>query len=124
MAVDPLDQSSDRYLTVTMNEIKILVGMMTKLKELFPIEGHYYVHKACNILITICKQQLSTEDVDELTFTYTPQEVFISRACGYRVIFTNLEIRNNPGASRWIDDININLRTVENEDTTQVYISH
>ncbi|PHQ30357.1 MAG: hypothetical protein COA80_07075 [Leeuwenhoekiella sp.] len=64
------------------------------------------------------------EDVDELTFTYTPQEVFISRACGYRVIFTNLEIRNNAGATRWIDDININLRTVENEDTTQVYISH
>ena len=31
MAVDPLDQSSDRHLTVTMNEIKILVGMMTKL---------------------------------------------------------------------------------------------
>ena len=55
MAVDPLDQSSDRHLTVTMNEIYILGGMMTKLKELFPIEGHYYVHKACNILITICK---------------------------------------------------------------------
>jgi hypothetical protein len=70
MAVDPLDQSSDRHLTVTMNEIKILVGMMTKLKELFPIEGHYYVHKACNILITICKQQLAQEDVDELTERY------------------------------------------------------
>ena len=70
MAVDPLDESSDRHLTVTMNEIKILVGIMTKLKELFPIEGHYYVHKASNILITICKQQLSTEDVDELTETY------------------------------------------------------
>ena len=70
MAVDPLDQSSDRYLTATMNEIKILVGMMTKLKELFPIEGHYYVHKACNILITICKQQLSIEDVDDLKEKY------------------------------------------------------
>jgi len=70
MAVDPLDQSSDRYLTATMNEIKILVGMMTKLKELFPIEGHYYTHKACDIFITICKQQLSTEDVDELTERY------------------------------------------------------
>ena len=44
--------------------------MMTKLKELFPIEGHYYVHKACNILITICKQQLSTEDVDDLKERY------------------------------------------------------
>ena len=70
MAVDPRDQSSDRHLTVTMNEIKILIGMMTKLKELFPIEGHYYVHKACNILITICKQQLSIEDVEELKERY------------------------------------------------------
>ena len=70
MAVDPLDQSSDRYLTATMNEIKILVSVMTKLKELFPIEGHYYVHKACNILITICKQQLAQEDVDELKERY------------------------------------------------------
>ena len=70
MAVDPLDQSSDRYLTATMNEIKILVGMMTKLKELFPIEGHYYTHKACNILITICKQQLAEEDLDELRERY------------------------------------------------------
>ena len=62
MAVDPLDNSSDRFLTFTMNEIKILVGMMTKLKELFPIEGHYYVHKVilATYLITICKQQLST----------------------------------------------------------------
>ena len=50
--------------------MNILVGMMTKLKELFPIEGHYYVHKACNILITICKQQLSTEDVEELKERY------------------------------------------------------
>ncbi|MCC4213372.1 DUF6452 family protein [Leeuwenhoekiella parthenopeia] len=64
------------------------------------------------------------EDIDTLIINYTPQEVFISRACGYKVIFTNLEIRPRPGATRWIDDININLRTVENEDTTQVYISH
>jgi len=66
MAVDPLDNSSERFLTFTIAEINILVGMMTKLKELFPIEGHYYVHKACNILITICKQQLSTDDVQDL----------------------------------------------------------
>ena len=70
MAVDPLDQSSDRQLFVTMNEIKILVSMMTKLKELFPIEGHYYTHKACDIFITICKQQLAQEDVDELKERY------------------------------------------------------
>ena len=70
MAVDPLDTSSERFLTFTIAEIKILVGMMTKLKDLFPIEGLYYVHKACNILITICKQQLAPEDVNELKERY------------------------------------------------------
>ncbi len=65
------------------------------------------------------------ENIDTLTFNYIPQEVFISRACGYKVIFTNLQIRNTSGADgRWIDDINVNLRTVEDEDTTQVFISH
>ena len=64
------------------------------------------------------------DNTDTLTFTYTPKEVFISRACGYKVIFTNLAIQNSPGDSRWIDDITLNMRTVENEDTTQVFISH
>jgi len=70
MAIDPLDTSSDRFLTVTMNEIKVLVSMMTKLKELFPIEGHYFVHKACNIFLNICRKQLSEEDLEELRETY------------------------------------------------------
>ena len=47
MAVDPLDNSSDRFLTVTMNEIKILVGMMTKLKDLFaPCRGPLFFSRA------------------------------------------------------------------------------
>ena len=70
MAVDPLDTSSERFLTFTIAEIKILVGMMTKLKELFPIEGHYYVHKACNIFLNICRKQLSEEDLEELRERY------------------------------------------------------
>ena len=70
MPVDPRDQSSDRHLTVTMNEIKILTSFMIKIKELFPEEGHYFIHKACNILLTIFKEQLAPEDVDELTDRY------------------------------------------------------
>ena len=66
MAVDPLDTSSDRFLTVTMNEIKILVSFMNKIKSLFPEEGHYYVHKACNILLIIFKEQLAPEDLKDI----------------------------------------------------------
>ena len=64
-------------------------------------------------------------NADTVTFKYTPQEEFISRACGYRVSFSNLTIQNNPGSDgRWIDDISINTRTITNNDTTQVYIRH
>ena len=70
MAVDPRDTSSERFISVTMVEIKILTSFMIKIKELFPEEGHYFIHKACNILLTIFKEQLSTEDVDELTERY------------------------------------------------------
>ena len=70
MAVDSRDTSSERFISVTMVEIKILTSFMIKIKELFPEEGHYFIHKACNILLTIFKEQLSTEDVDELTERY------------------------------------------------------
>ena len=66
MAIDPLDTSSERFITITMNEIKILVSFMNKIKSLFPEEGHYYVHKACNILLIIFKEQLAPEDLEDI----------------------------------------------------------
>ena len=70
MAVDPRDTSSERFISVTMVEIKILTSFMVKVKELFPEEGHYFIHKACDILLTIFKEQLAPEDVKELRERY------------------------------------------------------
>jgi len=66
MAVDPLDNSSERFISITIIEIKILVSFMNKIKSLFPEEGHYYIHKACNILLIIFKEQLAPEDVKDI----------------------------------------------------------
>ena len=80
------------------------------------------------VFVKIPNNLVAAEDpnnADTVTFKYTPQEEFISRACGYRVSFSNLTIQNNPGSDgRWIDDIIINTRTITNNDTTQVYIRH
>tara|TARA_Y100000361_G_C10924312_1_gene220553 strand:+ start:74 stop:292 length:219 start_codon:yes stop_codon:yes gene_type:complete len=70
MAVDPRDTSSERFISVTMVEIKILTSFMVKIKELFPEEGHYFIHKACDILLTIFKEQLAPEDVKQLKEIY------------------------------------------------------
>ena len=66
MAIDALDNSSERFITLTMNEIKITSSVMRKIKELFPEEGHYYTHKACDILLNAFKQQLAPEDLEDL----------------------------------------------------------
>ena len=50
---------------------------------------------------------------DEITFTYTRKEVFVSRSCGFKYNFENLEIPNN--SNNWIIDAIITNQTVENE---------
>lgn len=57
---------------------------------------------------------LSLADVeDEITITYTRKEVFVSRSCGFKYNFENLEVPIN--TDNWILDIQITNQTVENE---------
>ena len=50
---------------------------------------------------------------DEITITYTRNEVFVSRSCGFKYNFENLEIPNN--TNNWIIDTQITNQTVEDE---------
>jgi len=62
--------------------------------------------------ITIYHLKLADVE-DEITFTYTRKEVFVSRSCGFKYNFENLEISNN--TNNWIIDAIITNQTVENE---------
>lgn len=44
---------------------------------------------------------------DTLIFTYNTDEVFISRACGFKSIFTDFEVNYNPTSKGWIKNIQI-----------------
>lgn len=64
-------------------------------------------------------------NVDILTFTYNPTEVYVSRACGYKTIFENLEANLEIDSDNWIEQITIeDPLTVDNETTTHVQIFH
>lgn len=65
------------------------------------------------------------ENVDAVTFRYVRQEEFVSKACGFRIIYQALQdefIPLNDGA--WIDNITINNATVEDETETHIRIFH
>ncbi len=63
-------------------------------------------------------------NVDIIEISYIPQFIYVSRACGYKSIFRNLDIDLVPGEDAWISNIDIEETTIENENTVHVRIFH
>lgn len=68
---------------------------------------------------------LTNNNDDVLTFTYNKQEVFVSRACGYKVLFnltnSNIDIVT-PDSNNWIQNIVIVKPNLESENEVHVKI--
>lgn len=60
--------------------------------------------------------------VDEITYSYQRSEVFISRSCGYKYIFQN--INASKSSSNWIQQLIIINPNVENEKNAHIKILH
>ncbi len=60
---------------------------------------------------------------DIITFNYNPEDQFISRACGYKTVFTNLTFSTgNP--LNFISSIEILTNTIPDNNNTHVKILH
>jgi len=67
--------------------------------------------------------RLSTATLeDQINFTYTRKDVFVSRSCGYKTIFENLQIESN--TTNWVKNISINNSTIDNETAAHITIFH
>lgn len=63
---------------------------------------------------------------DIITITYATEEVFVSRACGYKTIFKNVSITIENDGDNWIQLIQSvnNNQSVENETETHFNLFH
>jgi hypothetical protein len=65
------------------------------------------------------------DNVDEIVFNYTRQDIYVSRACGYK---TNFTLDPSTGtvlttdADNWIQSITIEQHSIENENETHIKI--
>jgi hypothetical protein len=63
-----------------------------------------------------------TPDTDTLTFTYGTEEVYVNRACAYKVIYNSLKLTIEGGEEgEWIDSYIIEEPNIE--DDTESHIS-
>jgi hypothetical protein len=77
-----------------------------------------------NSLATETVYNLSTENtISKFTVQYTPKEEYVSRSCGYRVIFNKVTFTSESGT--WIKDFTpSNITTINNQNTAHVQIFH
>ncbi len=88
----------------------------------------YFIESDTNLRLD--GDPLTESNIDVLEITYTPEFVYVSRACGFKSNFNELVAVQNPGSDSidWIQNISYFEATVpitvENENTAHVQIFH
>jgi hypothetical protein len=59
---------------------------------------------------------------DTIKITYERNDIFVSRSCGYKTIFNNLQIEHN--TLNWIKNTTINNTLIDNDTTAHISIFH
>ncbi|MFO7719317.1 MAG: DUF6452 family protein [Gillisia sp.] len=68
-----------------------------------------------------------TGNPDRVLFAYARNEIYINRACSYKVNFVDLNVDLQPEQDAnafWIREINVAEKTIENETNTHIFIYH
>jgi hypothetical protein len=68
---------------------------------------------------------ITDDNLDEITFNYSRKTVFVSRACGYKTLFTlntTNPITVTPDSNNWIQNVIVSQPIIENEDETHIKI--
>ena len=65
----------------------------------------------------------TNNEIAKLTIQYTPENVYVSRSCGFKVLYNNVTF--SPATNTWIQDITpTNLTTIDNQNNAHLQIFH
>lgn len=60
--------------------------------------------------------------LDSVKVTYTRNDIFVGRSCGYKTIFEDFELESN--TTNWIKGIEINNNIIDNDTIAAITIFH
>lgn len=112
------------------NNDPTVIKQITELTVWAEAKDSIYINKSLDSIIiplnlneNFTKYILENNTIkDTVKFTYNRNDIFVSRSCGYKTIFENLQIESN--TANWIKSISINNSTIDNEKATHIYIFH
>ena len=109
---NPTETKDVSSLTVT-SEGNTLINQQTTDSITLPLDVN-------NLQTSYTFTSNSLEDI--LTVTYGIDEIYVSRSCGFIANYNSLSI--NPNTNNWVQVIDIQSTTIENENTAHVQIRH
>ncbi|WP_139170919.1 DUF6452 family protein [Lutibacter oricola] len=59
--------------------------------------------------------------VDQITVNYTRNEIYVSRSCGYKFDFENVEVETT---NEWINNVTLIDTIINHEQTAHIHITH
>jgi len=59
-----------------------------------------------------------------ITINYVPEEVYVSRACGFKTVFNSIIFNVTQDGDNWIINSEVSNATIENENTAHVKVFH
>lgn len=59
--------------------------------------------------------------VNQITISYTPTQIYVSRSCGFKVNFNDVIFNSN---NTWISDFNTTTTIIDNQNAAHVQIFH
>jgi len=69
----------------------------------------------------------ANSNTDKIRFTYARNEIYINRACSFKVNYIDLKAFPQPNSEdslRWIKNIVVEEENIENETNTHIFIYH
>ena len=70
------------------------------------------------------EEGVETGNPDTLRLSYSTREEFVSRACGFIANYEELEGELQTGSENWIQSIEVDTTSVQNQDSRHVSIYH
>ncbi|MGB0294779.1 MAG: DUF6452 family protein [Flavobacteriaceae bacterium] len=90
---------------------------------LIPLDSRKNIGDFILISNSATEDNLETGQIEDIRISYTPEAVYISRACGFVGQYADLGIEQT-GLSSWISSIEINNTRIDNSDEIHVSIFH
>lgn len=118
---NPTNKKSVTDLKVTANGITSSLEFNAVSKIELPLKVN---ENTVNYSFVLNSKSSTIALEDKIDINYTRKDVYISRACGYKTVFTlnspNGMVLNTP--KKWIQEIAVQESTIENENETHVKI--